>query len=78
MSHGQKTAIFVGIALSIDLGLFGKLKNIIVKQKKNPILNQTQDILNSNKLFVIIWITQELWLGQDIQTMTDFANGSIM
>jgi len=29
--------IFVGIALSIDLGLFGKFKNIIIKQKeKNP------------------------------------------
>jgi hypothetical protein len=26
--------IFVGIALSIDLGLFGKLKNILIKQKK--------------------------------------------
>ena len=38
-------SIFVGIALSIDLGLFGKLKNIIIKQKKNPIHNQTQDIL---------------------------------
>ena len=42
--------IFVGIALSIDLGLFGKFKNIIIKQKeKNPIHNHTQqDILNSN------------------------------
>ncbi len=40
--------IFVGIALSIDLGLFGKFKNIIIKQKKNSILNQTQDILDSN------------------------------
>jgi tellurite resistance protein TerC len=40
--------IFVGIALSIDLGLFGKLKNILIKQKKNPILNQTQDVLDSN------------------------------
>ena len=27
-------SVFVGIALSIDLGLFGKLKNIIMKQKK--------------------------------------------
>ena len=26
--------IFVGIALSIDLGLFGKLKNILIKQKR--------------------------------------------
>ena len=55
-------SIFVGIALSIDLGLFGKLKNIIVKQKeKNPIHNhnqQTYSILimnlyknyNNNKL----------------------------
>ena len=41
-------SIFVGIALSIDLGLFGKLKNVIIKQKKNPIHNQTQDILDSN------------------------------
>ncbi|HSF51981.1 MAG TPA: TerC/Alx family metal homeostasis membrane protein [Nitrososphaeraceae archaeon] len=42
--------IFVGIALSIDLGLFGKFKNIIIKQKeKNPIHNHTQqDILDSN------------------------------
>ena len=41
-------SIFVGIALSIDLGLFGKLKNIIIKQKeKNPIHNHTQDILDS-------------------------------
>ena len=41
--------IFVGIALSIDLGLFGKFKNIIIKQKeKNPIHNQTQDILDSS------------------------------
>ena len=40
--------IFVGIALSIDLGLFGKLKNILIKQKKNPIFNQTQGILDSN------------------------------
>ncbi|MGE5862608.1 MAG: TerC/Alx family metal homeostasis membrane protein, partial [Nitrososphaerales archaeon] len=38
--------IFVGIALSIDLGLFRKFKNIIIKQKKeNSIPNQTQDIL---------------------------------
>ena len=43
-------SIFVGIALSIDLGLFGKLKNIIVKQKeKNPIHNHTQqDTLDSS------------------------------
>ena len=42
-------SIFVGIALSIDLGLFGKLKNIIIKQKeKNPIHNNTQDILDSS------------------------------
>ncbi len=42
--------ILVGIALSIDLGLFGKFKNIIIKQKeKNPIHNHTQqDILDSN------------------------------
>ena len=42
--------IFVGIALSIDLGLFGKFKNIIIKQKeKNTIHNHTQqDILDSN------------------------------
>ena len=40
--------IFVGIALSIDLRLFGKLKNTIIKQKKNPIHDQTQDILDSN------------------------------
>jgi tellurite resistance protein TerC len=30
------------------LGLFGKLKNILIKQKKNPIFNQTQGILDSN------------------------------
>jgi len=42
-------SIFVGIALSIDLGLFGKLKNIIIRQKeKNPIHNQTQGILDSS------------------------------
>ena len=42
-------SIFVGIALSIDLGLFGKLKNIIIKQKeKNSIHNNTQDIVDSN------------------------------
>src|SRR5688500_18459320 len=42
--------IFVGIALSIDLGLFRKFKNIIIKQKeKNTIHNHTQqDILDSN------------------------------
>jgi len=34
--------IFVGIALSIDLGLYGKFKNIIIKQKKNPIHHHTQ------------------------------------
>ncbi len=39
-------SIFVGIALSIDLGLFGKFKNI--SKNKNPILNQTQDVLDSN------------------------------
>lgn len=42
-------SIFVGIALSIDLGLFGKFKNIITKQKeKNTIHNHTPDILDSN------------------------------
>jgi tellurite resistance protein TerC len=42
-------SIFVGIALSIDLGLFGKFKNIITKQKeKNTIHNPTPDILDSN------------------------------
>ncbi|MDF2737964.1 MAG: terC1, partial [Nitrososphaeraceae archaeon] len=43
-------SVFVGIALSIDLGLFGKLKNILSKQKeKNSIHNHTQqDILDSN------------------------------
>ena len=42
-------SIFVGIALSIDLGLFGKLKNIMIKQKeKNSFHNHTQDILDSN------------------------------
>jgi len=42
-------SLFVGIALSIDLGLFGKLKNILSKQKeKNPIHNQAQDILDSS------------------------------
>ena len=41
-------SIFVGIALSIDLGLFGKLKNILIKQKKDPIHHQTQGILDSN------------------------------
>ena len=40
--------IFVGIALSIDLGLFGKLKNILIKQKKNPLYHQTQGILDPN------------------------------
>ena len=41
--------IFVGIALSVDLGLFGKLKNIIIKQKeKNSIHNNTQDIVDSS------------------------------
>ena len=46
--------IFVGIALSIDLGLFGKFKNIIIKQKeKNTIhntLNKTYSILIMNLL----------------------------
>ncbi|HJT83717.1 MAG TPA: TerC/Alx family metal homeostasis membrane protein [Nitrososphaeraceae archaeon] len=43
-------SIFVGIALSIDLGLMGKLKNIISKQKgKNLIQNHTQDILDSSQ-----------------------------
>ena len=42
-------SIFVGIALSIDLGLFGKFKNIIIKQKeKNSIHNNTQDIVDSS------------------------------
>ena len=45
-------SIFVGIALSIDLGLFGKLKNIINKQKeKNPPIHNhhtKQEILDSN------------------------------
>ena len=40
-------SIFVGIALSIDLGLFRKFKNIIIKQKKNSNLNQTKDIVDS-------------------------------
>ena len=40
-------SIFVRIALSIDLGLFRKFKKIIIKQKKNSILNQTQDITDS-------------------------------
>ena len=40
-------SIFVGIALSIDLGLFGKFKNIIIKTKKNSNLNQTKDIIDS-------------------------------
>ena len=43
-------SIFVGIALSIVLGLFGKLKNTLSKQKeKNSIRNHTQqDILDSS------------------------------
>jgi tellurite resistance protein TerC len=41
-------SIFVGIALSIDLGLFRKFKNIIIKQKKNSIHNNTQDIVDSS------------------------------
>ena len=45
-------SIFVGIALSIDLGLFGKLKNILSKQKeKNPPIHNhhtKQEILDSN------------------------------
>lgn len=41
-------SIFVGIALSIDLGLFRKFKNIIIKQKeKNSVHNNTQDIVDS-------------------------------
>ena len=43
-------SVFVGIALSIDLGLMGKLKNILSKQKeKNLIQNHTQDILDSSQ-----------------------------
>ena len=42
-------SIFVGIALSIDLGVFGKLKNILSKQKeKNSIHNHNQNILDSS------------------------------
>ncbi len=41
-------SIFVGIALSIDLGIFEKLKNIIVKQKTNPIIIQSQEKLDSD------------------------------
>ena len=40
-------SIFVGIALSIDLGIFRKLKNIIVKQKTNPIIISSQEKLDS-------------------------------
>ena len=39
-------SIFVGIALSIDLGLFGKFRNIF--RHKNPVIIQTQDVLDSN------------------------------
>jgi tellurite resistance protein TerC len=43
-------SIFVGIALSIDLGLFGKLKNTLSKQKeKNLIQNHTHDIFDSSQ-----------------------------
>ena len=42
-------SVFVGIALSIDLGVFGKLKNILSKQKeKNSIHNHNQNILDSS------------------------------
>jgi tellurite resistance protein TerC len=44
-------SIFVGIALSIDLGIFGKLKNILGKQKTNPIIIQTQEKLDSDYEF---------------------------
>lgn len=40
-------SIFVGIALSIDLGIFRKLKNIRVKQKTNPIIISSQEKLDS-------------------------------
>ena len=40
--------IFVGIALSLDLGLFGKFKSILNKNKKNLLINQTQEILDPN------------------------------
>jgi tellurite resistance protein TerC len=41
-------SIFVGIALSIDLGIFGRLKNIIVKQKTNPITIENYEKLVSD------------------------------
>ena len=41
-------SIFVGIALSIDLGIFRKLKNIRVKQKTNPIIISSQEKLDSD------------------------------
>ena len=39
--------LFVGISLSIDLGLFGKIKNIITR-KKSSIVNQSQDLVDSS------------------------------
>jgi len=42
--------VFVGIALSIDLGIFGKLKNILIKHT-NQILNKNREILDSNYEF---------------------------
>jgi len=41
--------IFVGIALSIDLGLYGKFKNIIIKQKR-----RIQFIITLNKTYSIL------------------------
>ena len=38
--------LFVGIALSIDLGLFAKIKNIL-RRKKSSIVNQNQDLVDS-------------------------------
>jgi len=39
--------LFVGIALSIDLGLFAKIKNVITR-KKSSIVNQGENILDSS------------------------------
>ena len=39
--------LFVGIALSIDLGIFAKIKNILTR-KKSSIVNQNQDLVDSS------------------------------
>jgi hypothetical protein len=42
---------FVEIALSLDLGLIGKFKSLLNKNKKNLIINQNQEIFDPTHQF---------------------------